>query len=59
METIDRKNRKLTDEEFRMLIECSLNDLVSLEEDEDESSYSSSDSPMTMVINVPLLFRPV
>jgi hypothetical protein len=36
METINRKNRKLTDEEFRMLIECSLNDLVSLEEDEDE-----------------------
>jgi hypothetical protein len=36
METINRKNRKLTDEEFRMLIECSLNDLVSLEDDEDE-----------------------
>ena len=36
METINRKNRKLTDEEFRLLIECSLNDMVSLEEDEDE-----------------------
>ena len=36
METINRKNRNLTDEELRLLIECSLNDMVSLEEDEDE-----------------------